>query len=93
MKKTKKNRSHTKIKSRVHIGRNEDYRFCIVIISPVKLVAVPKKLYMCISYVIGKAQRCVIDGISDYDTLLFSETKSVLENLAKRRMESKDDKQ
>lgn len=58
--KTKKNRSHTKSKSRVHIGRNEDYRFCSVIISPVKFLAV---------------------------------LKSMLENLTKRRMEAKDDKQ
>ena len=41
---------------------------------------------------LGRDKNSIIDGKSDYDTLLFSETKSVLENLAKRRMENKDDK-
>lgn len=39
-----------------------------------------------ISKLLQRKKNPRIDGNSDYDTLLFSESKSVLESLAKRRM-------
>lgn len=46
-----------------------------------------------ISKLLDRDKNTLVDGNSDYETLLFSESKSVLENLAKRRMETKSDKQ
>lgn len=39
-----------------------------------------------ISKLLQRNKNTHIEGNSDYDTLLFSESKSVLESLAKRRM-------
>lgn len=46
-----------------------------------------------ISKLLQRKKNTHIDGNSDYDTLLVSEAKSVLESLAKRRMGIKSDKQ
>lgn len=46
-----------------------------------------------ISKLLHRNKNTHIDGNSDYNKLLFSESKSVLESLAKRRMGTKSDKQ
>lgn len=45
-----------------------------------------------ISKLLDRDKESLIDGNSEYDTLLFSDTKSVLENLAKRRLRTEDNK-
>jgi hypothetical protein len=45
-----------------------------------------------ISKLLDRDKNIHIDGNYNNDTFLFSEAKSVLENLAKRRMETKSDK-
>lgn len=46
-----------------------------------------------ISKLLHRNKNTHIDGNSDYNKLLFSESKSVLESLAKRRIGTKSDKQ
>lgn len=46
-----------------------------------------------ISKLLHRNKNTHIDGNSDYNKLLFSESKSELESLAKRRMGTKSDKQ